>query len=259
MSKINNEIYAKVTLEEEGTGIEEVIFIPISPKDYFEVSDKLQGKNMKVKEIYTNCDISTESLQKKYVEGLEFCFQLQQLIKDLNMLSNKSEIQALIESFTADIEKLVNDDILHIKGLIEKIDTKFVLIDNKKIEKELPNEKIIDNKKYIVESKKEKIVIRDPKHSSYNFFSLLGNLFVYIIKFFTVLFSIPVIIFTLIVLALTACSIYYFKYGLLFLFVFIIPSAACAGKPPPFLCHFLQKLLFYRFALSAHSLFRFKR
>ena len=34
-----------------------------------------------------------------------------------------------------DIEKLVNDDILHIKGLIEKIDTKFVLIDNKKIEK----------------------------------------------------------------------------------------------------------------------------
>ena len=35
----------------------------------------------------------------------------------------------------ADIEKLVNDDILHIKGLIEKIDTKFVLIDNKKIEK----------------------------------------------------------------------------------------------------------------------------
>lgn len=95
------------------------------------------------------------------------------------------------------------------------------LIDNKKIEKELPNEKIIDNKKYIVEPKKEKIVIRDPKHSSYNFFSLLGNLFVYIIKFFTVLFSIPVIIFTLIVLALTACSIYYFKYGLLFLFVFI--------------------------------------
>ena len=34
-----------------------------------------------------------------------------------------------------EIEKLVNEDILHIKGLIEKIDTKFVLIDNKKIEK----------------------------------------------------------------------------------------------------------------------------
>lgn len=34
-----------------------------------------------------------------------------------------------------EIEKLLNEDILHIKGLIEKIDTKFVLIDNKKIEK----------------------------------------------------------------------------------------------------------------------------
>ena len=33
------------------------------------------------------------------------------------------------------IEELVNQDVLHIKGLIEKLDTKFVLIDNKKIEK----------------------------------------------------------------------------------------------------------------------------
>lgn len=34
-----------------------------------------------------------------------------------------------------EIEELISEDILHIKGLIEKIDTKFVLIDNKKIEK----------------------------------------------------------------------------------------------------------------------------
>jgi molybdopterin-guanine dinucleotide biosynthesis protein A len=33
----------------------------------------------------------------------------------------------------SEIEKLVSEDTLHIKGLIEKIDTKFVLIDNKKI------------------------------------------------------------------------------------------------------------------------------
>ena len=33
------------------------------------------------------------------------------------------------------IKELINKDILHIKGLIEKIDTKYVLIDNKKIEK----------------------------------------------------------------------------------------------------------------------------
>ena len=34
-----------------------------------------------------------------------------------------------------DIEELISKDVLHIKGLIEKIDSKFVLIDNKKIEK----------------------------------------------------------------------------------------------------------------------------
>ena len=33
------------------------------------------------------------------------------------------------------IKELINSDVLHIKGLIEKIDTKYVLIDNKKIEK----------------------------------------------------------------------------------------------------------------------------
>ena len=33
------------------------------------------------------------------------------------------------------IEELLSHDVLHIKGLIEKIDAKFVLIDNKKIEK----------------------------------------------------------------------------------------------------------------------------
>lgn len=107
MSKFNYEIFAKVTLEEEGTGIEEVIFIPISPKDYFEVSDKLQGKNMKVKEIYTNCDISTESLQEKHIDGLDFCSMLIHPIQDLNVLSNKDEVQALTEYLTTDIEEIV--------------------------------------------------------------------------------------------------------------------------------------------------------
>ena len=34
-----------------------------------------------------------------------------------------------------EIEKLIGEDTLHIKGLIEKIDAKFILIDNEKIEK----------------------------------------------------------------------------------------------------------------------------
>ena len=39
------------------------------------------------------------------------------------------------KNIISQIEKLVSNDVLHIKGLIEKIDAKFVLIDNKKIEK----------------------------------------------------------------------------------------------------------------------------
>ena len=39
------------------------------------------------------------------------------------------------KNITGEIEELISKDILHIKGLIEKIDAKFVLIDNKKIEK----------------------------------------------------------------------------------------------------------------------------
>ena len=38
-------------------------------------------------------------------------------------------------SIIPEIEKLIGENVLHIKGLIEKIDAKFILIDNKKIEK----------------------------------------------------------------------------------------------------------------------------
>ena len=107
MSKIDNEIYAKVTLEEEGTGIEEVILIPISAKDYFEVRDKLQGKNMKIKEIYTNCDISIQKLLKKEDNVMTFSLKLQALMQDLNILSNKEEVQAITECVTSEIEEVV--------------------------------------------------------------------------------------------------------------------------------------------------------
>lgn len=39
------------------------------------------------------------------------------------------------KNIISEIEKLVDEDTLHIKGLIEKVETKFVLIDNEKIEK----------------------------------------------------------------------------------------------------------------------------
>ena len=55
---------------------------------------------------------------------------------ETNRLKTSEPLHSIYKKeIIADIEKLVNDDIMHIKGLIEKIDTKFVLIDNKKIEK----------------------------------------------------------------------------------------------------------------------------
>ena len=55
---------------------------------------------------------------------------------ETNRLKTSEPLHSIYKKeIIADIEKLVNNDILHIKGLIEKIDTKFVLIDNKKIEK----------------------------------------------------------------------------------------------------------------------------
>lgn len=55
---------------------------------------------------------------------------------ETNRLKTSEPLHSIYKKeIIADIGKLVNDDILHIKGLIEKIDTKFVLIDNKKIEK----------------------------------------------------------------------------------------------------------------------------
>ncbi|MCQ2970928.1 molybdenum cofactor guanylyltransferase [Methanobrevibacter gottschalkii] len=53
-----------------------------------------------------------------------------------NKLKTSEPLHSIYKKDTiTEIEKLVNEDVLHIKGLIEKITTKFILIDNKKIEK----------------------------------------------------------------------------------------------------------------------------
>lgn len=91
----------------------------------------------------------------------------------------------------------------------------------KSTEKALEDEKIIDNKKYIVERPKEKIVIRDPKHSTFNFFNMLGKLTLYMIKFFVIIFIIPFIMFIIMMIAAGTISLSFIKYGLLFLFIFL--------------------------------------
>ena len=80
-------------------------------------------------------------VSEKYIETIfsqiDVNYQAIVLYHDeTNRLKTSEPLHSIYKKeIIADIEKLVNDDILHIKGLIEKIDTKFVLIDNKKIEK----------------------------------------------------------------------------------------------------------------------------
>ena len=102
MSKINNEIYAKVVLE-EGTSEEYELIIPISVQEFMILQNKIKGKDMRIKEVVTNCYISTQKLLKKEDNVIAFCLQLQNLIQDLNMLSNREEVQALTECVTSDI------------------------------------------------------------------------------------------------------------------------------------------------------------
>ncbi len=87
-------------------------------------------------------------------------------------------------------------------------------------EKALEDEKIINNKKYIVERPKEKIIIRDPKHSIFNFFNIFGKMILYIIKFFVILFIIPFIFFTIVLIGVDTVTLTFIQYGTMFIFAF---------------------------------------
>ena len=53
---------------------------------------------------------------------------------DENKIKTSEPLHSIYDkNIIPEIEKLIGEDTLHIKGLIEKIETKFVLIDNKKI------------------------------------------------------------------------------------------------------------------------------
>ena len=80
-------------------------------------------------------------VSKKYIEAIfnEIETEYQAIVPyhDINNKLKTSEPLHSIynKNIIPEIERLVGEDTLHIKGLIEKINTKFVLIDNKKIEK----------------------------------------------------------------------------------------------------------------------------
>ena len=106
MSKLKQEIQVKVVLKEEGMPKEYEIVIPTDKTTYLMLAEQVNGKKMITKEVVANCSISTEKIQKDYKSNW-LCLKLQALIQDLNILSNKEEVQAITESVTTDIEEVV--------------------------------------------------------------------------------------------------------------------------------------------------------
>lgn len=99
-------------------------------------------------------------------------------------------------------------------------------VDEKTIEEDIEKR---ENKNYQVKNK-EKIIIRDPKHSSFSLINLLGKLVILGIKFFAVMFAIPVIFFFVGLIVVAIISICHINYGIIFLFItlgFVAASILC--------------------------------
>ena len=107
---------------------------------------------------------------------------------------------------------------------IRYLDYYITIEDNNTINKTI--EKEIKEKDYkYIEPKREKIIIRDPKHTTYSFFSGLCKVLLILLKIFTIIILIP-FIFTFIILSITSTiSIIWFKYGIIFIGLLL----ACIG------------------------------
>lgn len=95
---------------------------------------------------------------------------------------------------------------------------------NKTIEEDITKcEKTKEPKehKYIQEKTREKIIIRDPLHTTYSFFTGLAKIIMFILKLFVILIFIPSIITFILLVACGTISIIWFKYGLIFVGIFI--------------------------------------
>lgn len=100
-----------------------------------------------------------------------------------------------------------------------------------------------------IDKKKNRIIIRDPKHSTYTFFTFLGKIILLIIKFILLLITIPCIFsFVALTFALTTTSIL-IKDGLFFLGISITISGVI-------LLNFIILKFIYNFILNQKSNFK---
>lgn len=94
-------------------------------------------------------------------------------------------------------------------------------IESKQIEKE------IDKKEYkYIEKKREKIIIRDPKHTTYSFFSGLGKIMFFLLKVFVFIILIPFVCTFILLCICGTVSIAWIKYGVIFVGILIASVGA---------------------------------
>lgn len=94
-------------------------------------------------------------------------------------------------------------------------------VKDKVIEDDINKKETKKEHKYIHEKKQEKIIIRDPKHTTYSFFTGLAKIIMFILKLFVILIFIPTIITFICFIACGTVSLIWFKYGLIFVGIFV--------------------------------------
>lgn len=126
----------------------------------------------------------------------------------------------------------------------------YVTIEDKNVSEKTIEEPIekLENKKY-VEGKKEKIIIRDPKHSTFNFVSGLVKILSLFTQLFALMAYVPLTIGFIILVFLIAVSLYYISYNIMFLFVVLAILGLLS------ICYaFIESL--YRFIISEEQCFK---
>ncbi|MCI8346798.1 MAG: helix-turn-helix domain-containing protein [Bacilli bacterium] len=102
----------------------------------------------------------------------------------------------------------------------------YITIEDKNAEKKTLEKEVLDKHEFVDPSKREKVIIRDPKHASFSFFSLLGKIMIYAIKIFVAMCTMPLICLCLFLVFLMVVSIAHIRYTILFLFITIAFSGS---------------------------------
>lgn len=99
----------------------------------------------------------------------------------------------------------------------------FITVEDSSVRKKTIEEPIEkqENKKYI-EKPKEKVIIRDPKHSTFSFMTVLAKFMILALKFFILILAIPVVIFFIFSIFTVIILLCHFVYGTLFFYLFLV-------------------------------------